>query len=175
MLGLLPPDDTNHVGIGEGRVSYTVTPLAGAASGTVITNAATITFDINPSITTPAVTNTLDAGTPESTLTLATNVQSGTNFVVSWSGSDVGGESGVAGYDIYVSVDGGPFQLWLANTTLTSAPYNGQAGHTYSFYSVAHDNAGNVQAGAPVTSKRLSFDEPAAEPGVNNQRCDFTG
>ena len=169
LLGLLPPDDTNHVGIGEGRVSYTVTPLAGTVSRTIITNTATITFDINPSITTPAVTNTLDAGTPESTLTLTTNLQSGTNFVVSWAGSDVGGESGVAGYDIYVSVDGGPFQIWLANTTLTSAPYNGLAGHSYSFYSVAHDNAGNVQAGAPVTrSVYLSTNLPPNLASITN-------
>ena len=143
LKGLLPPDDANHAG--EGRVSYTVSPYTGVATGTSVTNSATITFDINPPITTPAVVNMLDAGTPESQVVLSTNVTLNNVFTVSWAGTDNNGSSGLAGYNVYVSDDGGPFQLWLANTTLTSALYTGQSGHTYNFYSIAMDNAGNVQ------------------------------
>jgi RHS repeat-associated protein len=143
-LGLLPPDDAN--GDGEGRVSYTVSPVAGAATGTTVTNAATIVFDSNPPLTTAAVVNTLDAGSPASQLTVSTNLTLSDTFTVSWSGTDTNGASGLSGYDVYVSDNGGPFQIWLANTTLTSAPYVGQPGHTYRFYSIAIDNAGNVQS-----------------------------
>lgn len=152
ILGLLPPDDSNHAG--EARVSYTVTPLADVPTGTSITNGATITFDNNPPITTPSVTNRLDAGTPESVVTVTNDVTFSNTFLVSWSGTDANGESGLASYNIYVSDDGGPFQLWLGNTTLTSATYNGQPGHTYAFYSIAMDNAGNIQL-------------PPAQPGAS--------
>ena len=50
-------------------------------------------------------------------------------------------------YAIYDSVDNGSFTLW---TTVApagpSATFMGQMGHTYGFYSVAADAAGNLQA-----------------------------
>jgi hypothetical protein len=65
-----------------------------------------------------------------------------TSFLVSWSGS---ADPGVATYDVYVSDDGGPSTAWLTGTAQTSATFTGQNGHTYAFYSVATDGAGNVQ------------------------------
>ena len=58
-------------------------------------------------------------------------------------GSDVGaGATGVAFYDVYVSINGAPFALW---TTLpASSPaaiYSGSSNHSYGFYSIAHDVA----------------------------------
>jgi hypothetical protein len=69
---------------------------------------------------------------------------------VSWSGSDEAGGSGVAGFDVYVSADGGAFVPWLTGTTETSAVFHGTAGHGYAFYSVAHDHAGHAEP-APET------------------------
>ena len=66
-------------------------------------------------------------------------------FNVSWSGTDSAASSAISSYTIYVSDNGGPYTAWLTNTTLTAAPYQGQLGHTYAFYSVATDNAGNVE------------------------------
>ena len=63
-------------------------------------------------------------------------------FPVFWSGDDQGG-SGVAFFDIYVSVDGGPFAPWLQHTALSGSLYGGTMGSTYAFYSVAADNTGN--------------------------------
>ena len=62
---------------------------------------------------------------------------------VSWSGSDNDGGSGIAAYDVYVSVNGGPSLVWLAQTRLNSATYNGAASSRYAFFSVATDNSGN--------------------------------
>ncbi len=70
---------------------------------------------------------------------------------ISWSGSDNPGGSGLAFYDIYVSVDGGPFASWLQHSDQTGSVYSGQLGHKYAFYSVATDNAGNRED-APLTA-----------------------
>ncbi len=63
-------------------------------------------------------------------------------FAVSWSGVDPAYQSGIASYDVYVSVDGGAWQPWLLGTMQTAAAYTGQPGHHYNFYSVATDNLG---------------------------------
>jgi VCBS repeat-containing protein len=45
---------------------------------------------------------------------------------------------------------------WLENTSLTEASYAGDRGHTYAFYSIARDNAGNSQpipTGAQATTR----------------------
>lgn len=68
------------------------------------------------------------------------------NFTLTWQGEDEG--SGVAGYDVWFSQNGGPLQLWLANTTATQADYTGQIGATYGFAVRARDRAGN-EAPAP--------------------------
>jgi hypothetical protein len=67
------------------------------------------------------------------------------NFNVQWSGSDA--TSGLHDFTIFVSDDGSPFTSWLVQTTATQAPYPGVVGHTYGFYSIARDAAGNQEAG----------------------------
>ncbi len=141
--GFLPPDDSE--GDGEGYVTFTVNPLATDPTGTVINNQATITFDTQPPMTTDITSNTIDAVPPSSTVA-ALPATTSLDFTVSWSGSDDPGGSGLAGYDIYVSVDDGSYTPWLVGTTATSATYDGALGNSYSFYSISYDNAGNVEA-----------------------------
>ncbi len=74
--------------------------------------------------------------------------QSPLQFPVMWQGSD---DYGVAFYDIHVSVNGGPFGVWLSHTRDTGALYTGELGKTYAFYSIATDAAGNAEA-APVSA-----------------------
>jgi hypothetical protein len=64
-------------------------------------------------------------------------------FPLQWWGREDQDASGVAGYDIYVSTDGGPFSRWLAATALTRTNFSGNSGHRYGFYAVAIDRAGN--------------------------------
>ncbi len=93
-------------------------------------------------------------------------------FWVTWQGQDPG--SGIAGYDVWVSEDGGPLRLWLAETPVTEAEYAGQVGHSYGFAVRATDRAGNegpqparpqatiwVVAGPAVAGTVLG---PAGEP-----------
>jgi hypothetical protein len=67
---------------------------------------------------------------------------------VQWTGTDVG--AGIRDFTLYVSDDGGAFNALLTNTASTSAIFTGQPGHTYAFYSIAHDLVGNVEAGKTV-------------------------
>ena len=76
------------------------------------------------------------------------------HFLVSWAGSDDVNGSGIAFYDIYVSEDGGPFELWLGATTATQAIYPGRTGHTYAFYSLAYDGVGHREE-APAVGRCL--------------------
>jgi hypothetical protein len=143
LAGFLPPNDEN--GIGEGFVSYTIRPRSDAATWSVIDAAATIVFDTNEPIDTPPIFNTLDAVAPTSSVSEATHELLTRNIFVAWSGEDDSG-SALKDYNVYVSTDGGPYAIWLEHTNLTSAWFVGQPNHTYTFYSSAYDNAGNVEA-----------------------------
>ena len=144
-LGFLPPDIDN--GIGEGFVSYTIAAKQSDPTGTVIDAQATVTFYTQPPLNTPSIFNTIDAGTGlTSTVAALPAFQASTSIPVSWSGVDGSTGSAISGFTIYVSDNGGAFAPWLTDTLLTQATYMGQAGHTYAFYSIATDNAGNEQA-----------------------------
>ncbi|MBI4586247.1 MAG: PKD domain-containing protein [Planctomycetes bacterium] len=142
-MGFLYPNDES--GRGRGHVSYTVRHGANLPSGTQIHNMATIVFDYNDPIETPVVLNTLDAMLPASAvLPLPARVEAGV-FKLEWSGSDDAGGSGIAGYDVYVSIDDGPFVILFERTPYTFGNLEAQLGHTFAFYSVAIDNAGHVE------------------------------
>lgn len=156
-IGFLPVNDTVYdadhnvvtqgTGKGEGYVTYTVKAKRDAETGTVVDAQARIVFDTEEPIDTPAIFNTLDAVVPESQVdAFAEAATSLTEFLVSWTGLDDEAGSGVRDYTVYVSVDGGEFSIWQADTDLTEAIYIGAAGHTYSFYSTVRDWAGNEEA-----------------------------
>jgi len=151
LAGFLPPDNSSHSG--EGFVTFSVTPKSGLANGTVISNTARIVFDVNAAINTNTVTNTLDSTYPASAVNALPALTPTPTFTVSWSGSDPSG-AGIQSYDIWVSVDGGPYALWLPATTLTLSAYGGATGHSYSFYSLATSNTGRRQPtpGAAATT-----------------------
>jgi spore germination protein YaaH len=67
--------------------------------------------------------------------------QSAETFTVSWVGKD---ESGIADYDVQVSIRGGVWQDWLRRTTAQSAKYAGADGYGFAFRVRARDTHGNV-------------------------------
>jgi uncharacterized repeat protein (TIGR01451 family) len=141
LAGFLPPND--ETGRGEGYVIFEVRPFAGLADGTSVLNQAQIVFDVNPPIDTPVVANTIDDAAPTSTVQPLPPT-SPPSFTVNWSGND-GSGSGIKYYDVYVSTDGGSFELWQARTTQTQAVFSGVPDRTYGFYCVATDNVGHRQ------------------------------
>jgi RHS repeat-associated protein len=157
--GFLPPDDKS--GVGKGYVQYTIEPKAGLATGAAINQQASVVFDINAPILTNTALNTIDAGTPTSSVAALPATETPPTFNVKWSGSD-GNGSGIADYNVYVSDNGGAYSLWQSNTTSTSAVYTGQAGHTYSFYSIATSNVGLVQPtpSAPQATTKVVLPGP---------------
>jgi large repetitive protein len=125
---------------GSGNVGYTIQPKASLADGTVISAQASITFDKKPPVQTAAVFNTIEQTAPTSSIDPLPAVASSPNFTVAWTGSTA--NSGAAYYNVYVSTNNGEYVLWQKATVATSATYNGRAGDTYAFYSVATDRAG---------------------------------
>jgi len=158
-VGFLPPDTDGIVG--QGSVLFTVMPKAGLTTGTTFTNQATVVFDTNAPIATPVWTNTLDVNLPVSHVQVLPSQESQAGFTVNWSGTDVG--AGITHYAIFVSDNGSPYSVWLnAPSTTTSATYPGQGGHSYSFYSIAVDGAGNSET--PKTAAEATTTDTAPNP-----------
>jgi hypothetical protein len=147
LAGFLPPNKAAPEG--EGSVFYTVSPKPGLATGTEIRARATIAFDMNEPIDTPEWRNTIDTTKPTSQVQPLMGKQRSAGFQVQWSSGDTG--AGIEDYTIYVSEDGAPYTIWLANTTATSATFAGRGGKVYSFYSIARDRVGNLED-APTSS-----------------------
>lgn len=101
-----------------------------------------------------------DTNAPSSAVT-ALPATSPSSFAVEWSGDDGVGGSGIAFFDIYVSVNGGAPSNWVARTTQRSALFDGVNGNTYAFYSRATDLAGNQEL-APA-----SADAQTSASGMN--------
>ena len=141
LAGFLPPNVNPPEG--EGSVLFTVMPRQGLPTGTEIRNQASIVFDVNPPVDTQEWLNTLDDAPPSSQVLPLPARQHQPGFTVEWSGTDEG--AGILDYTLYSSEDDGPYATWLAHTTTLSATFTGHPGHTYAFYSVARDGAGNVE------------------------------
>ena len=153
LAGFLPPNDAQHRG--EGYVSYSVQTRGDLVSGTLITNMARIVFDVNPPIDTPPVTNRIDALMPASQV-MALPANSGKTITVAWQGYEETGGSGLASYDLYVSLNGAAYTCWLSGTTNTSAIIDTEPSTTYRMFTVARDHAGNVEA-APSTADATTW------------------
>jgi len=81
--------------------------------------------------------------TPTSFATSTSPQVATTSFTVSWAGSSP--VSSVTTFDVFVSDNGGPFTPFLTGTSATSATFTGLPGHTYGFFSIATDAAGNKE------------------------------
>ena len=100
--------------------------------------------------------------------------RSARTFMLSWSGSDTPGGSGLASYSIYVSDNGGPFTPLILDTTDTSMPFTGQDGHTYGFYSVATDNVGNLQPTPSAAQASTEIVGPETTTAANDASVPFS-
>ena len=156
--GFLPADTAPPAG--EGFVFYTVAPLKGLASGTVITNQASVVFDANAAILTPVWSNTLDVDPPTSALAALPKKKHTAAIPLQLAGTDTGG-SGIGAYNVYVSDNGGPFTLGLSNVPGPTATFNGTTGHKYSFFIQAEDavlNLETLKTAAEATTKVVGPD-----------------
>ena len=152
--GFLVPED--GAGNGQGWARFVVDANDGLVNRTKLTAQASIVFDTEAPLLTNVWSNSIDTGAPSAVVSrLPRTIQPG-RFAVTWSGLD--GGSGVASYDVYVSVDGGPLKVWRRATNQTSANYTGAKGHSYGFAVRATDAVGHrsaVPTSATTTTRVL--------------------
>jgi len=86
---------------------------------------------------------TLDRVAPSSAIVPLPAFTTATPFTVTWNGSDAG--SGVSNWTIYISDNAAEYRPFLNRTALTSTVFSGAEGHSYRFYSLAADRAGNAE------------------------------
>lgn len=144
--GFLQVEDGS--GNGQGHFSYEVVQKSGLPEGTEFNNIASIVFDLNEPILTPEVLHTIDLTSPSSSAS-SPAVSGSREFTVQLTGTD-GSGSGVARYNVYRSVDGGPFALWIGGTYDTNLTFTGEVGKRYSFYSEAIDWVGLAEEKDPL-------------------------
>lgn len=147
-IGILPPNNEN--GDGTGYVTFTVEPDAAAPTRTLIENWATIVFDENEPIITNTTANLLDSGVPTSSVSPLPATGSSPVFELNWTGGDDAEGSGLKGFDVLYSENGGLYVPFVVNSQATSLTFTGKWGKTYRFYSVARDNAGNIELPPPT-------------------------
>ena len=137
-LGFLPPNISSPEG--EGNVSFSCLLNKTIAHDEIVSNKASIIFDLNTPIVTNTYKNRIDAVTPTSTINALNAKQIDTTFTVSWNGLDEG--SGIKKYNIFVAQETSPFVLWKIASKENSASFTGENGKTYSFYSIVSDSLG---------------------------------
>ncbi|HVX86712.1 MAG TPA: CARDB domain-containing protein [Phycisphaerae bacterium] len=162
--GFLPADD--GAGIGDGFATYTVDAPANATQGESVAAQARVIFDTQPPIDTNVFTNTLEAAGASSSITSANRVGNTDDIDLAWSGTDAPNDSGIAGYNIYVSDNAGAYTVLESDTTDTSALFHGQANHTYQFYSVAVTNAGTIEPPPAAADFAITLGTPDTPPSV---------
>jgi len=143
-LGFLLIND--RLGRGQGFVSYSVRPKVDTKTRDIIHAKAKIIFDQNEPIETPQIFNTIDAVAPCSRVKEFQTAKIDTSlFSVRWSGWDDIHGSGINRFSLYVAEDDKPFRLYQTGIQDTALYFSGEMGHDYQFFSIAIDNAGNVE------------------------------
>ena len=159
VAGFLPPLSSNEYG----WFAFSVVPIGGLSTGTMIENRAYVNFDYTQYFPAPPGgpwVNTIDAGAPSSSVSVA--LANGTEMVCTFSGSDDSGGAGIKDYTIFMSDNGGPYQSALNHVKTSPASLNGVPGHTYRFYSVARDNIGNTESAPAAPDSTLTIPIPSS-------------
>jgi Domain of unknown function (DUF4114) len=105
----------------------------------------------------------LDITPPTGGITTLPATTVGTNVTLVENFTD---PSGLRNYDSFVSTNGGAFTQFVTDATNLTQVFTGVIGNTYTFYSLATDNAGNEQlvADVPRTTTQLVSTAPAGTP-----------
>ncbi len=137
-LGFLPPNATSPEG--EGNVTFSCKLKNTVAHGDVISNRASIIFDLNAPILTNTFTNKIDDRVPVSSVSPLPGSTKDSLITVSWTGNDMGSQ--IKSYNIFVSTNDSAYVLWKVAKEEGSADFKGKDGYKYKFFSVATDSIG---------------------------------
>ncbi len=136
--------------------TYEISGLAGltTAQGTYVLaiNGAGVADQFGDLATgTASITWLMDTTPPLSHVVALPTRESSLAFTVRATGTDPASPpgvpvSGIVSYDLYVSVNNGPFSYWTkVPASNPTATFQGQSSAIYAFVSLAHDAAGNVE------------------------------
>ena len=128
---------------GEGFISFALYPAEDIPNGTQIRNKAEIIFDLNEVIQTGTWVNTIDIEPPVTSVTPLDDILNDTVIHLQWQGSDP--QSGIQGYDVYVSENDSAFKRIVRNLQSNEIMLYGKYGAQYGFYVTATDYAGNQE------------------------------
>ena len=166
----LPPNNTSPEG--EGYVRFSALPKVATATGTTITEWATVYFDEHladggSSLATNSWSNKVDSAAPTAVAVTAQAVSLTAAVPVTWTASD---PTGVGTNDVQVASAPygkplGTYRAWKTATSLTKASWPGTAGGTYCFKVRAIDVLGNASAfttapvctAVPLAASRFAF------------------
>ncbi|MBP3471061.1 MAG: dockerin type I repeat-containing protein [Paraprevotella sp.] len=141
MSGFLAVNTDEGNGIGE--VAFNIDLKREFDDGSEIDNRASIVFDLNAPILTPAWTNVIDTVAPVSVLTGGV-VKNDSILTLTWKGED--NRSGLWCYDLYVQDGvGTSWRKMAENVTDTLHDFRFYEGMDYGFCVMATDSAGNVE------------------------------
>ena len=138
---------------GEAGVMFTIKTLPSISNNADIRNKASIYFDTNDPILTNEWFNTSDIIKPISQMSAA--MHDNLTINLSWSGSDVG--SGVKSYAIYYSKNGQPFEILKNYVVGTTYSFDGELDQSYSFFTIATDNVGNIEDMKTVGDSQITL------------------
>ena len=138
-VGFLPPDATPPEG--EGSICFSVLPRNSIATGTIITNSATITFDYNPPINTIVWTNAFDFSNPTIRVQPLSPLQVSDAFSLNWGNAEIWLRRDHVSID--VSTNGTDYSSCLVTTSTVSTVFTGQVGPAYWFRVTAWDKVGH--------------------------------
>ncbi|MGD8168661.1 cell wall-binding repeat-containing protein [Herbiconiux sp. P16] len=166
--GFLPPNVDGSEG--QGVVYVTVTPRS-VTSGQIISNTASIVFDLNEPIVTNTWKNLVDRDRPTVSVKALPAKTAGSAVALSWSGTD--GTSAVDHYEIYVAVDGGDYALAAGDVAGTTFSFAGEVGKHYAFVVSAVDQAANLSA-FPSKPHAVTTTGPVSPPPLTVDRISGT-
>ena len=146
LVGFLPINDT-LTGSGEGFVTFSVKPASNTQTGDTTDVQASIVFNTNEPLVTNNWTNLIDALPPTTALDALPAELPTDSVLLTWSGSDDPGGSGIRNFNIYMSRDSTPFKkLTTVQGDTASYLHIGEPGSSYAFYIVGVDSVGNTES-----------------------------
>lgn len=102
----------------------------------------------------------VDMDRPAATISSLPAFQQSRNFEVRWAAEDGASGSGIAGYDVEVQTDAGPFASWLLGYPGDHATYQATGDRTFCFRASARDRAGNVGDPSGAACSRVDTTPP---------------
>lgn len=150
--GFLPPN--TDAPNGEGFVLFSIMQKAGLEHLTELPIQASIIFDANAPILTNVHNNIIDLEAPTSSIDPVPSVVDNSLVTLHFTKSDA--HSGVKSVDIYVSVNGDPFNF-ITSTDSDSLQMILEAGNTYAVYSVAKDYCNNYEENSGVAEITTTY------------------